>query len=249
MYMISLDSPSRKFFKRKNLKGKYRVVVSSREEADHFTRIGNHLEENMYICGLPKYDNNYKYDDADQIVIMPTWRPWEANEFQVDLENSKYYKMLVRIVDAIPKEYHDKIVILPHPLLVKRLEKSNSPLKDKMLADDKYDNILRKTALLITDYSSIAYDAYYRGAQIIFYWEEKDECLENYGVGTKLLLNEENTFAPVAYNQEELTKAFSEVYMKPHSKEMQAKYDKIVQFHDGKNTERLIAMLKKDKLI
>ena len=249
MYMVSLDSPSRTFFKRKELSGKYRVVVSSRLEADHFVEQGLHENEDLYICGLPKFDRNEWNKDAKEIVIMPTWRPWESNEIQVDPTSSKYYKMIMRIVSAIPDEYQDRIRILPHPLFMARIAKSDDPLKDKLKVDVKYDTILKDTALLITDYSSISFDAYYRGAQVIFYWEEKDECMEAYGEGTRLMLNEDNVFAPVAYNEEELTKAFNEVYLKPHSEFYQSRYDKIVEFHDGKNTERLIGMLKDDGLI
>ena len=117
------------------------------------------------------------------------------------------------------------------------------------MIDQKYDTILQNTALLITDYSSIAYDAYYRGAQVIFYWEEKDECMEEYGEGTELMLNEENVFAPVAYNEKELTDAFNEVYLKPHAANYQDKFEKIVEFHDNKNTDRLVEMLTEDGLL
>lgn len=249
MYMVSLDSPSRTFFKRKELSGKYRVVVSSRKEADHFVEQGLHENEDLYICGLPKFDRNEWNEDSTQIVIMPTWRPWESNEVQVDPTSSKYYKMIKRIVSAIPEEYQDRIMILPHPLFLARIQKSDDPLKDKLKVTEKYDTILKNTALLITDYSSISFDAYYRGAQVIFYWEEKDECMEEYGMGTRLMLNEENVFAPVAYNEEQLTEAFNEVYLKPHSEYYQKKYDEIVEFHDGQNTKRLIQMLKNDELI
>ena len=157
--------------------------------------------------------------------------------------------MIKRIVSAIPEEYQDRIMILPHPLFLARIQKSDDPLKDKLKVDEKYDTILKNTALLITDYSSISFDAYYRGAQVIFYWEEKDECMEEYGMGTRLMLNEDNVFAPVAYNEEQLTRAFNEVYLKPHSEFYQNRYDKIVEFHDGQNTKRLIEMMKNDELI
>ena len=249
MYMVSLNSPSRTFFKRKELDGKYRVVVSSHLEADHFIEQGMHENEDLYICGLPKFDRSKWNENAEKIVIMPTWRPWEANEIQIDPTQSAYYKMMLRIVDGIPKEYHDRIQILPHPLFLERISKSNDPIKDKFMIDQKYDTILQNTALLITDYSSIAYDAYYRGAQVIFYWEEKDQCMEEYGEGTELMLNEENVFAPVAYNEEELTRAFNEVYLKPHAANYQDKFEKIVEFHDNKNTDRLVEMLTEDGLL
>lgn len=251
MYMVSLDSPSRTFFNPKQQKKpyKYRVVVSSRAEANHFIVQGRHKESHLYISGLPKFDKNKWNPAADKIAIMPTWRPWEANQVQVDPTNSNYYKMMMRIADSIPEEYQDKIVLLPHPLFQERINRSGNPVKERFRFNEKYDTILQDTALLITDYSSIAYDAFYRGAQVIFYWEEKDRCMESYGTGTKLMLTEDNVFAPVAYNAEQLKEAFEAVYKKPHSENQEEKYQEIVAFHDGNNAKRLISMLKKDGII
>ena len=81
MYMISLDSESRTFFKPRSIKnkGKYRVVTSSQKEAQHFIELGKHDPSQTIICGLPKFDKNKWNENADKIVIMPTWRPWEYN--------------------------------------------------------------------------------------------------------------------------------------------------------------------------
>ncbi len=53
MYMVSLNSES-SMFKRKELKGKYRVIVSSVAEANHFVELGGHFDEDLYITGLPE---------------------------------------------------------------------------------------------------------------------------------------------------------------------------------------------------
>ena len=34
--------------------------------------------------GLPKFDRNTLNEDADKIVVMPTWRPCEYNEARYD---------------------------------------------------------------------------------------------------------------------------------------------------------------------
>ncbi len=103
--------------------------------------------------------------------------------------------------------------------------------------------------MLITDYSSIAYDAFYRGARVIFYWEEKDFCMEQYGPTTKLMLNDENVYGDVFYNCDGLSEAIENNYYNKQTKEYLKKYSKLVDFHDGKNTERLINFLKDDEII
>lgn len=248
MYMVSLDSESRKFFKPKKTKGKYRVVVSSKVEARHFTELGNYNPEFIYISGLPKYDRNTLNKDADKITIMPTWRPWEYNEARYDFLSTNYYQMILRIFNAIPERYKDSVIILPHPLFWDAVKDSDFPLRKYLNVGEKYDDILKKTRILITDYSSIAYDAFYRGSNVIFYWEEKDECMSNYGPSTKLMLNDDNVFGDICMNDQELSKII-EKNLQAQNKEYIKRYKRIVTYHDGKNTQRLIEFLKKDGII
>ncbi len=249
MYMISLDSESRKFFKPKKTDGKFRVVTSSEEEARHFIELGKYLPEYIYISGLPKYDRNILNDGADRIVIMPTWRPWEYNEARYDFSSTAYYKMICRIFDAIPEEYHEKITILPHPLFFDAVKDADFKLKKYLDVTSKYDDILKETKVLITDYSSIAYDAFYRGSNVIFYWEEKNQCLENYGPSTKLMLNENNVYGDICYSKEDLKNVFNRNYLEKQNSKFIKNYTNLVQYHDGKNTDRLISFLKEDEII
>lgn len=250
MYMISLDSQSRQYFQpKKDGKGKYRVVVSSQKEAQHFIELGGYQPEQMIMSGLPKYDRNLLYDDADNIVIMLTWRVWEYNQAMTDFKSTKYYQMLERIVDGIDEAYYSHLIILPHPLFYKAAQENDFKLKKFMRFQVKYDEILRNTRILITDYSSIAYDAFYRGSRVIFYWEELQECLENYGSQTKLMLNEDNVFGDICYKSEDIKRVLYENYEFKQKDEFVQRYNEIVAFHDGKNTMRLIESLKKEKIL
>ncbi len=251
MYMISLDSESRTFFKPRDIKnkGKYRVVTSSKKEADHFIELGNHDPSQVVICGLPKFDKNQWNEDADKIVVMPTWRPWEYNEAHTDFKLSNYYKMLVRIYESIDEKYLENLIILPHPLFYKATQKSEFELKKYMLFDVKYDDILKNTKVLITDYSSIAYDAFYRGCNVVFYWEELEECLGHYGPSTKLMLNKDNCFGDICMNQDDLKEVLEKNYTSNQSEVYISNYREIVSFKDGKNADRLLESLEKDKII
>jgi CDP-glycerol glycerophosphotransferase (TagB/SpsB family) len=249
MYMVSLDSESRYMFKRKNLNGKYRVVVSSQAEADHFTQLGRHYPEDLYITGLPKFDRNEYSSDADKIVIMPTWRPWEINMARDNFVETPYFKMVMKIYNSVPDELKDKVVILPHPLIVNELKCLPDSILNKFAINARYDDILKQARVLITDYSSIAYDAFYRGTRVIFYWEEKDFCMAQYGPSTKLMLNENNVYGDYFYSEDGLSESIVKNYNNPQTEEYKKRYSKIVQFHDNKNTDRLITALQNDDII
>ena len=247
MYMVSLNSDMRTGFR--NIDHDFqRTVVSSELEAKHFIDLADMKREDLYITGLAKFDECFRNEGADRIVIMLTWRRWETNQARDDLENTKYYRMIKRIYDAVPDELKDKTVILPHPLMADRF-KTAGDLGEHVFLNGSYDSVLQETSLLITDYSSIAYDAFYRGANIIFCWEEKDECMEHYGEGTYLMLNEGNAFGDICMDSSGIREAIERNYLKPQTEENKTAYSRIVEFRDGRNSERIIDCLKADKII
>lgn len=244
MYMVSLDSPERSSFRKKNMKGNSFVVISSEKEAQHFTDYADFSRDDLILSGLPKFDKSYMHETADKILIMPTWRIWEFNAMRKDPESTNYVKMIARIKDAIPESLKSKVIVASHPLFNEST--FGGAIGDK---DVSYDELLRDVSLLITDYSSISYDAFFRGAKVIFYWEEKDECMEKYGEGTHLMLNEENAFGTVCYSAADLAKVIEAIYEEKRSEEHESKYREIVQYNDRRNTERLIEFAEKRGVI
>lgn len=249
MYMVSLNSAMRVGFKQKTGYKLHRTVVSSEAEAKHFIDLAGMDRDDLYITGLAKFDKCYRNEGADKIIIMPTWRRWETNQAKKDVESTGYFRMIETMYNAVPEDKRDKVVILPHPLMAERFRDEEGGLGGSITIADSYDRVLRNCSLLITDYSSIAYDAYYRGANVVFYWKDKNECMEHYGEGTFLMLNEDNVFGEVCMNGEEITKAVEELYNRPQRERDLERYNKIVEFHDGRNSERIIEKLIEDGVI
>lgn len=247
MYMVSLNSDLRTVF-RNNGRKFHKTVVSSQLEADHFVDLAGMQREDLYVTGLAKFDKCYRNENADKIIIMLTWRRWETNQASTDITATKYHKMIERIYNAVPDKLKDKVIILPHPLMAERFQGS-SGLGEHIMTPDSYDLIFRDCDMLITDYSSIAYDAFYRGANVAFCWDEKDECMEHYGEGSHLMLNEDNAFGDICMNEEDIKRAIENNYGKSQTQENIDKYRKIVEFHDGKNSDRIIEHLKQDGII
>lgn len=247
MYMVALDSRARSGFRKdgNELPNDIKIVVSSKKEAAHFIDLGGFNYEDLYITGLPFYDRTIKKDNADKIVIMLTWRSWDYNLLVSNYKKASYYKMCKKILDNIPKKYYDKVYLLPHPLILNKFR--DIDLNKWIPEITSYNKILEETALLITDYSSIAYSAFYRGANVIFCWDELEKCMEHYE--SHLMLNEQNTFGDITYNSKNIGKLIDNNYLKPQSIKHKKNYDSIVEFHDNKNTDRLIECLKKDKII
>ena len=250
MYMISLDAGRRAFFKKsRNKKVRQRTIVSSQLELEHFTKLGGYQENDLYLCGLPKFDRNILNENPSKIVVMITWRPWEFIQSLDNIEETAYFKMLERIVENIPEAYKEHLYVLPHPLVEGQMRNTPNALQPYIPDVVKYDDILKDTKILITDYSSISYDAFYRGSNIIFCWQEKDACLLEYGVNAKLMLTKELAFGDVNEDYDLLEELVERNYTQPQQQKYLDNYAQLVNFHDGHNTDRLIKLLEKDKIV
>ncbi|WP_081652918.1 CDP-glycerol glycerophosphotransferase family protein, partial [Candidatus Stoquefichus massiliensis] len=240
MYMYCLENRS-DFIKGQGFTNYSKVVVSSQTEADHFIEYGQFDQDDLIISGLPKFDKSYQNPNADKILIMPTSRDFEYNVIRLTPTDSSYYKFTKNIIDAVPDELKDKIVVVGHPLLKQQLHATD--LRKYIPNEYIYDELLRDTKLLITDYSSISYDAFYRGCNVIFCWEDKEMCLN--AMNYKLMLNDSNVFADVSKSFDDLPALIKKNYYHAQTDEQIEKYRKIVTYHDGNNTERCYEYLLK----
>lgn len=241
MYMYCLENRS-DFIKGQGFSKNSKIVVSSQTEADHFIEYGQFDQQDLIISGLPKFDRSQKKADADKILIMPTSRDFEYNVIRLTPTESTYYKFVKNIIQAIPEELKSKIVVIGHPLLKNQLESTD--LKEYMPENYVYNDLLENTKLLITDYSSISYDAFYRGSNVIFCWEDKEMCLQ--AMNYKLMLNDENVFADVSYHFDDLSQLILKNYNSTQTEEHIEKYREIVTYHDNRNTERCFQALKEN---
>ena len=250
MYMISLDSDQRTGFYKQDYK-KHKVVVSSKLEADHFIKYAGFKRKDLWVTGLAKFDQSQHDTDADKIVIMPTWRRWEANLAATDFTATEYYRMIRKMIKNVPKELRKKLIVMPHPLMLKALESAPKNPLCKYLPKGKwtYDGVLRECRLLITDYSSVAYDAFYRGANVIFCWGEKKHCMKRYGENAHLMLTKKLAFGPVCKNYDELSAAITEIYGTKQARRYINRYRKIVKYHDNHNANRVVRRIIKEGMI
>ena len=81
----------------------------------------------------------------------------------------------------------------------------------------------------------------------MFVWNELEDCMKNYE--GHLMLNATNVFGDIIYEYDKIGQVVENNYLKSQQEKYIKAYDKIVEFRDGKNTERLINLLKRDKII
>ena len=250
LFSKPIENPTREgFYKNKSQINIYKCTVCSElEKGQHY--IMGYDDNDLIKCGLAKLDISYMNKDADKILFVLTYRDWEEGMTK-DKENilkTTYYKSYMNVIKAFERaNMLDKFRVSCHPKFKEVLTKA-APEYSNIIENDLTE-ALKNTRIIITDYSSVSLDAHYRGAYVIYYWAERDYLLEHY-VGKPALTEETCDGVPV-YSTDELIEEVKRAIEKNYKldEKYEERYRKINEFHDGKNTERLINELIKLKVL
>jgi len=223
------------------------IVVGSEKEKDVVVDMLKLMENHVLKTGLPifsKIDYKHINDNSDDIVtIMLTWKPYEEQLY--NFEDSTYYKNTIKIFESLNKYIDNKkIIVIPHP---KVLELMKSTSLNKSIWMGKISEVLEKTKLLITDYSSVCYNSFYQGAGVIFYQEDLEMYEKENG---NLIPKEDEYIGKRVFSLQELEQVLSECIKNQkidlsivRTKEHEEIYKTINEFSDAENTNRIYQKL------
>ena len=229
------------------------IVAGSEKEKDVICDMLKIDEDRVWNTGLPIFDTiEYKHNNNetdDFITIMLTWKPYEEHLY--DFKVSSYYKNVMELCDILLKYIEkDKICIIPHPKVLNLL--MNTDIKDQVW-QGPISEVLSKSKLLITDYSSVAYNAFYQGAGIIFYQPDLRVYEKENG---KLIPKEGEYIGKRAFNINQFENIIKETIKdgkidlyKIRTDEFEDIYKTINEFYDSENMERIYQKLIENKLI
>ena len=201
-------------------------------------------KENVALTGFARFDNLDKKNEKT-ILIMPTWRKWlKYNETLVGTDFYNNYNKLLNDKDIIEKlkEKNYKIVFYPHIILQKFIDEFKVTSEKTVLASFKdYDiqELLKEAEILITDYSSVAFDlAYMKKKTIYFQFDLEKYREEQYQDG--YYCYEKDGFGPVYKNYNQTKKAILEYLdnnecLDKYNKRIENFFDRI----DKNNCERI----------
>lgn len=190
-------------------------VCGARKEYDYIRKAFGYPEGVVQFLGLARYDGLHDFDvKKNQILIMPSWRKTIATpgRFQEHLDSeekfvtTEYYRAWKGLLDD--PEFRDmihshnlKVIFYPHRCMQRFLAWFRTDDPNIILADPaKYDvqELLKESAFLITDYSSIAMDFAYMKKPLIYYQFDKETFYkEQYGEA--YFRYERDGFGPVEY--------------------------------------------------
>ncbi len=173
--------------------------------------------ENIMLTGLPRFDRLY-HDEKHRITIMPTWRKylmagfdpsagiWKAEEKFLNSDYYRFYCGLLshpRLLEA-SRELGYEICFMPHPTIQPHLELFHLPEEVKIYGvDTSYRDIYAQSSLVLTDYSSAAFDFAYLRKPLIYCHFDKEEFFGGDHVCTQGYFDyERDGFGEVEYDLE-----------------------------------------------
>lgn len=192
--------------------------VSSENEKKFVEDSLGYNREDVIITGLCRFDNLKKNKNEKIVLFMPTWRQWlkydedrTYEENQSVFKESNYFKKISQLIEneKLIKflEINDiKMLFYPHFEMQKYIHNFIAKTERIVICDkDNYDvqSLLKKSKILITDYSSIFFDFAYMDKPLIYYQFDYDEFKEmHYSEG--YFSYRKNGFGQVVTNENKL---------------------------------------------
>jgi glycosyltransferase involved in cell wall biosynthesis/CDP-glycerol glycerophosphotransferase (TagB/SpsB family) len=161
-------------------------VTSAKAEADSIrTYPYLYPDDAIWLTGLPRFDRLY-HDEKRCITIMPTWRRFLATDNDIHVlkdgfEDSAFYRFYTTLMRderliAAAKRTGYTIRFLPHPMLQPHIDRFPETKDVEILpAGTPYRQVIAETDLMLTDYSSVAFDFVYLRKPILYTQFDRDE--------------------------------------------------------------------------
>ncbi|ECL1891824.1 glycosyltransferase [Campylobacter coli] len=250
-------------FKKINL-----FITSTQAEYDSIANDYNCYKfgkKEVVLTGLARHDALLKNNRSNvkQILIMPTWRKNIVNsvvansgkrKLNLDFKQTMYFKKYNSLINnnllkKVCQEYGYTIVFNPHPNIMPYLKEFNFPSYIKIAnQNESLQKLFCNSSLMITDYSSVAFEMAYLEKPVIYYQFDKEEFfISQWQKG--YFDYKKDGFGPVVENEENLLKELESLLQndcKPFGV-YKDNIDSTFVFKDGRCCERIYAMLENMK--
>ena len=226
------------------------LTSSKHEYKSIFEYPYNYKKEVVKLLGFPRFDSLEKKEDRRQIFIMPSWRRYlrfKSNEFILNSQHFKRFNSLInneKLIEAA-KKYNYELIFKPHPNVYEYIDLFDR--NDYVKIDykhEKYQNAFNHGSLLVTDYSSVAFDFAYLKKPVLYYHYSRDY---HFNINESYFDYESMGFGEVCRSEDELVNQIIE-YMKNEC-QIKEKYENRVKayflYDDNNNCMRVYNAIKR----
>ncbi|ECY0969738.1 glycosyltransferase, partial [Campylobacter coli] len=243
-------------------------ITSTKAEYDSIANDYNHYKfgkKEVVLTGLARHDALLKNNKTNtkQILIMPTWRVnivgasinSGARELKENFKQSEYFQKWNSLLNSdnlkkLCKLYSYTIVFNPHPNIMPYLKEFNLPSYIKIANQDESLQVLFcNSSLMITDYSSVAFEMAYLNKPVLYYQFDQEDFFSSHTLQKGYFDYRKNGFGPVVEKEENLLKELENL-LQDNCRVFGVYKDNIdstFAFKDGKCCERIYKVIKYDK--
>ena len=225
-------------------------ICSGKQEYDNVLDNYGYSHNEVAYTGFPRLDKWHGIKvNKKQIVLMPTWRLYLAQDKTRIFEDTQYFKVYQNLLQNKKlKQFLEQediiLVFYLHNEMRKYVEcfKTGCDNIEIVYKDEQYDiqELLKSSALLITDYSSVHFDFAYMKKPVIYYQFDQKEFFEKQYKQSDFKA-ELDGFGPVVYEEETLLSVIREMYTNDFkmSTEYIDRMREFYQIYDDHNCKRV----------
>lgn len=234
-------------------------VTSSEFEKNIIMNGLGYKKNDIIVSGFPRWDVLEDKSDKisrKEIFMMPTWRGWLDEVDEEKFIETPYFKYYMEILNSdklksLLKQSNIQFNFFLHPKFKQYIKYFSSDSDDIRLiefGEEKVNELLMNSSLLITDYSSVAWEMYYMAKPVIFYQFDYEE----YNRLTGSYINmEDGLFGERMFNAEELITGI-EAYILNNFEEKEEyalQRKNYFKYIDNNNSKRVYEGIMKSKVL
>jgi CDP-glycerol glycerophosphotransferase (TagB/SpsB family) len=232
-------------------------VVSSEHEKKIIVNNFGYNQKEVIVTGLSRWDvlkDKSQEHNVTNIMLMPTWRSWMDDIPEEKFIETDYYKNYLAFLhsESLLKILEVNNLYLQfyiHPkfkLYIDQFNSSNHRVKIISYGEIKVNELLMNAKLLITDYSSVAWDMYYQKKPIVFFQFDLEDYLKYQG---SYLDMDTELFGDRALTQADLEKLIQKYILNKFREDRKyAEMRKnLLSYTDNNNSNRIFDEIMKHK--
>ncbi|MGY0691302.1 CDP-glycerol glycerophosphotransferase family protein [Virgibacillus sp. FSP13] len=228
-------------------------MVSSDFEKEMIINDFGYDPEQVFVTGLSRFDTLFENDveKKRQILIIPTWRDWIVTD-EAFFESAYYerYKQLINNHELhdLAKKYDAEILFCLHPNMQKFSKYfENSSVKVINQGEVDVQHLIKESALMITDYSSVGFDFSFLHKPVIYYQFDRSKFI---GKRPSHLDLDNDLPGEICVEQDQVLKlveeyAHNDFRMKD---EYKLRANKFIKYRDQLSSERIWNVINKTRV-
>lgn len=218
------------------------TTVSDAEKKSFLDPGYNYDEKIIQTLGFPRFDNlKTKNETKRQILISPSWRSNLHNMTVKFITDSDYFKAINSLINnkdliEIARKHDYKIIFKPHPMVYSYIDLFDTNEYVEIDENSTYQELFKDSDLLITDYSSIAFDFSYMKKPVIYY-----QYSDDYNFKEGYFKYKSMGFGEIIDNENDLI-VITQDYLKNNcqmKKEYENRVDTFYKYNDKNNCKRV----------